>query len=118
MLQPASPVRRGRIVDVGLRRAASSRRWRHPPAHQDEFTLGVSVADDRGGVIEKHARHRRQVPHVSVHQAKKVPNGFVQRALILVALGSLASRASALCGNLGLPDQESLVGKTRHLSRS
>jgi hypothetical protein len=44
-----------------------------PPAHQDQFALVASIADDWSGVVGEDARHRRQVAHVAVDHAFAEP---------------------------------------------
>jgi hypothetical protein len=51
--QPPAPVRRRKIADIGDRRPAGARRWRHAPAHQNELALGADVAHDWRGIIRK-----------------------------------------------------------------
>src|SRR6185436_15007913 len=77
-LQPAAPVRRGGVADVGHRRPAGPRRWRHAPAHQDELAFGAGVAHDWRGIIRKHTWHRCKIADVPVHD----PEEGGDRALI------------------------------------
>ena len=64
-------MRRRRIADIGDRRAARARRWRHAPAHRDHLAPALSVADHRSRVVGKHARHWRQVADVAVDDAEQ-----------------------------------------------
>jgi hypothetical protein len=60
-LEPAAPVRRRRVADVGDRRPACARWRRHAPSHHAQLAPGVGVAHDRSRIIWKHAGHRREV---------------------------------------------------------
>jgi hypothetical protein len=57
--EPYTPMRRRRIADIGDRRAAHARRWRHAPAHCGHLATAVGVADHRGRVVRKYAGHWR-----------------------------------------------------------
>jgi hypothetical protein len=60
-LQPASPMRRRSVSDLGDGRSAGSRRGRHTPAHHCNLAA-VCVANDRRGIVRKDTRHRRELP--------------------------------------------------------
>ena len=76
-LQPAAPVRRRGVADVGYWRSAGPRRWWHAPPHQHQLALRASIADDGRRIVGKHARHRRKVADVTVHHAEERADRFL-----------------------------------------
>jgi hypothetical protein len=52
-LQPASPVRRCCIADIGDRRAARSRWRRHIPAHHGQLALLASISHDGRWIVRE-----------------------------------------------------------------
>src|SRR6516225_8736781 len=62
--EPYTPMRRRRIADIGDRRAAHARRWRHAPAHRNHLAPALSVTDNWRWVVREYAGHRRQVAYV------------------------------------------------------
>jgi len=64
-------MRRRRVADIGHWRAACAHRWRHAPAHHGQLGPAAGVADHRGRVVGKHARHRRQIADVTVDDAEQ-----------------------------------------------
>src|SRR6476619_7086314 len=69
--QPAAPMRRGGVADIGDRRAARARRGRHAPAHHGQLATGASVAHDRCRIVGKYARHWLKVTDVAVDDAEQ-----------------------------------------------
>ena len=49
----------------------------HAPTHHHQFTFGAGVADDRRGIVGKHARHRRKVPAVYFYNERGKYSRFV-----------------------------------------
>jgi hypothetical protein len=76
-LQPAAPVRRRGVADVGNRRPAEFRRRRHAPAHQHHLAIVAGVADDRRRIIGKRAGHGREVADVAVAPAEQPADRFL-----------------------------------------
>jgi hypothetical protein len=56
-----------------------SGRWRHAPAHHDQFTFVTSVPNDGGGIVRKEAGHRRKIADVPIHDAEQRANSFLVR---------------------------------------
>jgi hypothetical protein len=77
--QPASPVRRRHVADVGDRRTAELQWRRHAPAHQHHRALFADIADDGSRIIRKHAGHRGEVSDIAVDLAKQPDDGFLVR---------------------------------------
>ena len=65
-LEPSAPMRRRRVADVGDRRPAGARWWRHAPPHHAQLALGTCGADDGSKVVREDAGQRRQVADVAV----------------------------------------------------
>ena len=63
------------VQDVGDRWTARARRWRHGPPHHRQFGARVGIADHGGGVLGKHAWHRREIADVSVDDAEEGDDG-------------------------------------------
>src|ERR1700720_3738565 len=83
------------------RKAASTwRRW-HAPAHHDHLAHGACVAHDRSGIVGKDAGHRWQVADILVHHPEQGDDrGLVGRDRIKIAHAVVPARPwSALtCG--------------------
>ena len=65
-LEPAAPVRRGSVADIGDRRATHLRRRRHPPTHHRHFATVAGIADHGCRIIGKHTRQWCEVADVAV----------------------------------------------------
>src|ERR1700761_9177911 len=49
--EPAAPVRRRGVANIGDRKVAGAWRWRHVPAHHRQFALGARITDHGCWVI-------------------------------------------------------------------
>lgn len=47
----------------------------YAPPHQHHLGARVRVADDRGRIVGKHARHRREIADIAVDHPKQVDDG-------------------------------------------
>lgn len=77
-LQPASPVRRGGVLDVGDWYPAS--RWRRdPPPHHHHLAAIIDIAHHRSRIVGEHAGHRREVADVAIDDAEQPSDGRLVR---------------------------------------
>src|ERR1700737_4743987 len=78
-LEPAAPVRRGGVADIGDGIAAGSwRRW-HAPAHHGELAIAARGSHDGRRIVGEYTGHRRQVADVSVQHPEKGNDGRLVR---------------------------------------
>jgi hypothetical protein len=69
-IQPGAPMRTGRVADVGDGRTTKLRRSRHAPTGQHELAYAIRrIANNRGRIVGKDARHRRQIAGPIAHGA-------------------------------------------------
>ena len=73
LAEPSPPVRAFHVADVRYRRAAELRRPGHSPARHDELALAVGAnANDRGQLVGKDRRQRRQVAGAIVFDGEEI----------------------------------------------
>jgi hypothetical protein len=66
IFQPASPVRRRGVADIGDGKISGAWRRRHAPTHHHHLAVGADVADDWSRIIWEDAWHRGEVADISV----------------------------------------------------
>ena len=81
-LQPAAPVRRGSVADIGDGKTASARRRRHSPAHYGEFAFSAGIAHHGSKVVGEDTRHRRQVADVPIQHPEECDDGRLIRVML------------------------------------
>ena len=84
--QPAPPMRRGGVADVGHTRIGALafqklRRGRHAPARQRQPPSLRRGGDDRGGMVGEDAGHRWQIARVVDHHVKDMAHGVLTAGL-------------------------------------
>jgi hypothetical protein len=70
-LQPAAPVRRRVVADIGDGKISCAQWRRHTPAHHGHLAADVRVANHRRRIVREHTGHRRQVAYIPVQHAEQ-----------------------------------------------
>jgi hypothetical protein len=92
-LEPAAPVGRGHVPNVGDGNPAEVRRWRKAPAHQGQFALSIGGDADHGrqGVGENRRKEREIAGQVAPDPEKPAHGVLVASDRIKVAHGRILS---------------------------